>query len=143
LAVRQDQSAAARWFPAVLDVPLIRFLGAQAIDPDDPAAGLLLDVGETAVNAAEVMHGGTFATLLDLAAYLAVLPVLEPSEQAVTHAFSAAYLGAVVTGSTVRVRGEVLRRTRHLAYTTAQMMEQGGRLVATASVVKSIIPSRS
>ena len=132
-------SAVTRWFPAVLDVPLVRFLGARAVDPNDPSAGLVLQVGQSAVNAAGALHGGAFAALLDLAAYLAVLPLLGPDEQAVTHAIAASYIGPLRVGDTAYVRGEVLRRSSRLAFTTATMSDDKQRLVATASVTKSII----
>lgn len=134
-----DLTAHEKWFPLVLEVPLIEFCGAQPVDAENPAAGLSMVVSTRVLNAAGVMHGGAFATLLDLAAYLAVLPLLKPDEQAVTHALSASYLGGVHLDETVTVRGEVLRRTRRLAFTTASMTAANARLVATASVTKSII----
>ena len=134
-------SAIERWFRPVLEVPLIRFLGAEPIDQADPASGLRLEVGANALNAAGVVHGGTYATLLDLAAYLAVLPALEPDEQAVTHALSTSYLRGCPSGSTLFIRGELLRRMRRIAHTSARISRADGDIVATASVTKSIIRS--
>jgi uncharacterized protein (TIGR00369 family) len=134
-------SASAKWFPLVLAVPLIQFLDVHAVDEEDPAAGLSIVVSERALNAAGVMHGGAFATLLDLAAYLAVLPLLDQDEQAVTHALSASYLAPVPLNERVLVRGEVLRRSRRLAFAAATMTTHAGELVAAASVTKSIVSS--
>jgi uncharacterized protein (TIGR00369 family) len=131
-------SGAMAWFPRVIDVPLITFLGAEPEDPDDPTAGLSMVITDQALNAAGVLHGGVIATVLDLAAYLAVLPTLGDSEQAVTHSFSASYLSAAAAGETVLVKGAVLRRSRHLAFTSVSMTS-AERLVAVASVTKSIV----
>jgi uncharacterized protein (TIGR00369 family) len=129
------------WFPRVLDLPLITFLGARAEDPDDPSAGLSMVITDNALNAAGVLHGGAIATVLDLAAYLAVLPTLGDSEQAVTHSFFASYLSATGAGETVVAKGSVLRRSRHLAFTSVSMTSRD-RLVATAEVTKSIVALR-
>jgi uncharacterized protein (TIGR00369 family) len=129
------------WFPLVMAVPLVTFLGARAVDPDDPAAGISLVVGDNALNAAGVLHGGAVAALLDLAAYLAALPALHASEQAVTHAFSATYLSATRPGEELVATGVLLRRARHVMFMSATMRATD-QLVAVASVTKSVVPHR-
>ena len=126
------------WFPRVFEVPLITFLGAVPVDEQDPAAGLSFVVTEQTLNAAGALHGGVLGTVLDLAAYLSVLPTLERGEQAVTHAIAASYLTGAEVGETLIARGELLRRTRRLAFTSATVAS-GDRLIATASVTKSIL----
>lgn len=130
------------WFPLVFDVPLIRLIGATPIDAQDPAAGLSFVVTEATLNAAGALHGGVLGTVLDLAAYLSVIPTIRPGEQAVTHAISASYLGGSNIGETLVCRGALLRRTRRLAFASSSVVA-GDRLVATASVTKSIIPPAS
>jgi uncharacterized protein (TIGR00369 family) len=136
-----NPSGAMGWFRRVLEVPLITFLGASPEDPDDPSAGLSMVITDHALNAAGVLHGGVIATILDLAAYLAVLPTLGEAEQAVTHSFSASYLSVTTAGETVVAKGSVLRRSRHLAFTSVSMTSDE-RLVAVASVTKSIVTQR-
>jgi len=60
----------------VLDVALHRFLGITLVDPDDPARGITLVVGDEAVNNTDVLHGGIVTALLDVACYLTLLPQL-------------------------------------------------------------------
>lgn len=129
------------WFALVMDVPLVRYLGARPVDPVDPTAGVELEVTDTALNAAGVVHGGAIATILDLAAYLSVLPVLEREEQAVTHSFAASYVSSTGRGERVIATGTLVRRTRHLAFTTSSAMVSG-RIVAVASVTKSLVRPR-
>ena len=126
------------WFPRVFEVPLIAFLGAVPVDVHDPAAGLSFVVTENTLNAAKALHGGVLGTVLDLAAYLSVIPTLGRGEQAVTHAISASYLSGSEVGETLVARGELLRRTRRLAFSSASVTA-GDRLIATASVTKSIL----
>lgn len=126
------------WFPLVFDVPLITLIGAVPVDSDDPSAGLAFEITEQTLNAAGALHGGVLGTALDLAAYLSVLPTIGPGQQAVTHAISASYLAGAEVGATLFARGELLRRTRRLAFTSATIT-CGDRLIATASVTKSIV----
>ena len=126
------------WFPLVFEVPLIKFLEASPVDPADPTAGLSFAVTEKTLNAAGALHGGALGTVLDLAAYLCVLPTLGRGEQAVTHAISASYLAGGEVGETLVARGQLLRRTRRLAFTSASVTA-GDRLIATAQVTKSIL----
>ena len=129
------------WFPLVFEVPLIQLLAAAPVDAEDPTAGLSFVVTEKTLNAAGALHGGVLGTVLDLAAYLSVIPTLGPGEQAVTHAIAASYLTGSELGETLVARGQLLRRTRRLAFTSSAVTA-GDRLVATASVTKSIVGSR-
>lgn len=133
-----DLPGALRSFARVMSVPLIAFLGARPASADDPTAGLVLEVDDPTLNAAGVLHSGVIATMLDLAAYLAILPLLAPDEQAVTHHFSATYLSPTRIGELVAAKGRVLRAGRHVAFTEASV-RSADRLVATASVTKSIV----
>ena len=126
------------WFPLVFDVPLIRLIGARPVNDEDPEAGLTFTVTDGTLNAAGVLHGGVLGTVLDLAAYLSVIPELSPGEQAVTHAINASYITGTTPGESLIATGTLLRRSRHLAFASASV-HGGERLVATASVTKSII----
>lgn len=126
-------------FDRALAVPLLAFLGVAANDASDPRAGLHFIVGRDSLNAADALHGGAIATALDVAAYLAVLPDLEDSEEALTHAFSASYIAGAAEGERVEARASVLRRGRHLAFVSGEL-QTDDRLLATASVTKSIRP---
>jgi uncharacterized protein (TIGR00369 family) len=128
-------------FRQALGVPMLRFLGVNAIDESDPSAGLWFLVETQALNAANVLHGGTMATVLDLAAYLALLPELGEDEEATTHTFSASYLAGATAGERVEAHAEahasVLRRGRHIAFVTSELGTVSKPL-ATALVTKSI-----
>jgi len=120
-----------------LDVPLLRFLGASAIDEADPAAGLSFVVGAESLNAAAALHGGAIATVLDVVAYLTLLPRLEDSEEAITHAFSASYISGAAIGDRIEAHATVLRRSARLGFVAAEIRADS-TLLATALVTKSI-----
>ena len=125
----------------VFEVPLMRFFGARFEGWADGAAHVALDVDARHLNANDKLHGGTLSTLLDVSAYLAVLPSLESGQTAVTHSMSSSLMGAVSAGECLRVEGRVLRRGRSLAFvqSTATVHD---RLVATATVCKTLLVLR-
>jgi uncharacterized protein (TIGR00369 family) len=122
-----------------LGVPLLRFLGAELLDGDDPSAGLAVVAGDQSVNAVDYLHGGAISTVLDVAAWLSVLPELGDDEEAITHNLFVSYLTAVKESTPLVPTARVVRRSRRLAFAAAELRD-GERLVATAQVTKSIVP---
>jgi uncharacterized protein (TIGR00369 family) len=126
---------------AVLDIPLHRFLGMQLRDPAEPSAGIWFPVDRPAQNQAAVLHGGVVYTLLDVAAFLALLPELSDSEHAVTHDLSVSLIRPVAAEARVDVIGSVVRRGRTVAFLRAEASVDGA-VVAAAQVTKSVVPLR-
>ena len=120
-----------------LAVPLLRYLGAVLIDEPDPAKGIQFTAAPSTLNAAGWLHGGAIATVLDVAAYLAVIEELAADEEALTHGFAASYLAAVPAGTELKATARLLRRGRHIAFVGAELQSNDG-LIATANVTKSI-----
>lgn len=123
---------------AVLAIPLHRFLGIALLDEADPSAGIGFDVGEAAQNQAGVLHGGVVTALLDVASYLALVPLFAPGEHAVTHDLSVSLLRPVSAGARVEVKGTVLRKGRAVAFLRAEATVDG-TVVAAAQVTKTIV----
>lgn len=134
-----DPATLDAWFAGVLAVPIHAALGVTFADPQDPTQGLLLPVTGLAVNPQGVLHGGLVPTLLDVAAYLTVVPALRPGTNAVTHSAQASLARAVPEGATVHFRGHLDRIGRTLAFCGATA-HHDDRLVATGTLVKSIVP---
>jgi uncharacterized protein (TIGR00369 family) len=120
-----------------LAVPLLCFLGASLADGPDGFWSIDLRRGANSLNAVDALHGGVIATVLDVAAYLAVLPQLATAEEAVTIAFSAAYLATAAPDQPLRATGDFIRRTRHLAFATAELRSED-HLLALATVTKAV-----
>jgi uncharacterized protein (TIGR00369 family) len=128
--IMSSDAETARRLHLALDVPLLQFLGVSAIDARDPAAGIELAQTPKALNAVDALHGGVIATVLDVAAYLALLPQLADDEEAVTHMVSFSYLARPEAGAQLKATGEVLRRGGRLAFVTAAL-NSDDRLLAT------------
>lgn len=121
---------------SVLAIPLHRFLGVALAKPDEPAQGIVVEVGDASINNAAVLHGGVMTALLDVACYLAVLPHLGPDENAVTHDLSASILRPVPAGAGLEVRGRVMKLGRSTVFTRAEATV-GDDVVAMATVTKT------
>jgi uncharacterized protein (TIGR00369 family) len=120
-----------------LGVPLLRFLDVSAVDPQDPRAGVSLAPAANVMNAVDLPHAGAISTILEIAAYLALVSDLSPDEEAVSHALFVSYVARAEGTAPLMASGQVVRRTRGLAFVTAEL-NQDGRLLATAHVTKSI-----
>jgi uncharacterized protein (TIGR00369 family) len=125
-----------------LEVALAHALGAELVDSADPTAGVRFPVSGLAITPAGTLHAAALAAVVELAGYLAVLPTLESTEHAVTHAISTQYLRAARAGDWVYVVGTLTKRTRTLAFVSvAAVLEGAGqeRLVAHSQLTKSIV----
>ena len=126
---------------AAIEAPLLSFLGASLDRAQDGGYGLEITLGESSLNEVGTLQAGAISTLLEIAAYLAVLPHLGEGEEAVTHAFSACYLAGARAGERLRASATLVRRTRRLAFLAAELHSEE-TLLATASVTKSIVSAR-
>jgi uncharacterized protein (TIGR00369 family) len=126
---------------AAMSVPLLRLLGAELIDDEHPARGLSFEAGDQTINAADYLHGGVISTVLDVAAWLSVLPELNDDEGATTHNLLVSYLSELRGRASLTAVGTVIKCGRRLAFATAEL-RHSERLLATAHVTKSIVPAR-
>jgi len=121
-----------------LAVPLLRFVGASLLErAEEGCWSIGLTPSPNALNAVDALHGGVIATVLDVAAYLAVLPHLSRKEEAITIAFSASYIAPAPPNEQLRANGCMIRRTRQLAFAGAELRSDSG-LLAPATVTKAI-----
>lgn len=126
---------------AALAIPLQDALGARPIDPGDPTGGLVFPVTGLAINPGGTLHAGALGAILELAAFLALLPELGSTEHAVTHHISTQILSPGRAGEEVRVTATLERRTRRLGFVSATATV-GDRLVARSQITKSVIAIR-
>jgi uncharacterized protein (TIGR00369 family) len=126
-------------FQSALAVPLLRFLHAEPADAEDPTSGIKIKVTPDNVNAVNALHGGAIATVLDVAAYLALLPELGDNEEAITHALFVNYLSAGAIGDPLTATARVVRKGGRVAFVASEL-RAGDRLIATAQVTKSVLP---
>lgn len=126
---------------AVLDVPLLRFLGARFDGWHEERAAVSLLVGPDALNANDRLHGGVICTLLDVTAYLALLPTLTPPETAVTHNMNTSFFAAASLNDAMRFEARVVHRGRSIAFVESEA-RAGDKRIALATVCKSVLVLR-
>ena len=96
---------------------------------------------ELGTRRADVMHGGAIASLIDAAAGAAVLTLREDDDDTwggqATLDMNVTYLNAATTAVVAEAR--VLRSSRTLAFTTVDVRDAAGVLVAAGRATYSII----
>lgn len=122
----------------LLETTIHQHMGLRAADPNDPAAGLVLDITEPLVNNSRMLHGGLVATSLDVACAWAIFGDLADNEVVLTNSLAISYLRPAPLGSRLWIKAEVLRRGAATAFLRAEAGIDD-KLVATAQVVKAIV----
>ena len=117
-----------------LDNPLLEYLGIRQVATAPGRCEFRLDVLPRHLNRSGSLHGGAVATLLDAACGYAGLHAEDgsaPPAQAVTVMLTISYLGRVDAGR-IRALGRVIGGGRKLYFSTAELIAEDGRLIATA-----------
>jgi uncharacterized protein (TIGR00369 family) len=122
----------------VLDVPLMRYLGARYLGHAEDSARVSLTVGAQALNGNGGLHAGALYSLLDVVAYLAAMRSFERGQTATTHTISVSLMRPVAEGAELELEGRVLKRGRSLIFVQSEA-RVGDKQVAVATVCKSIV----
>lgn len=123
-----------------LELPLHRFLGVTAIESAAGRGEIILKVTENVVNSSGMFHGGVLYTLCDVCAWGAVMSLLDDDTVPVTHDLHVSVMRPAKLGDTVRFSAEVVKRGRSVCFMEVKATVEG-RLIATASVTKSLVKS--
>lgn len=122
-----------------LSVPLVAALDVRLIDDADPPAGVWFESrAPIAGNGVGGVHASVLGAVLELSAYLALLPQLRGDEHAVSHAVSTQLIGPARLGARVEARGVADPRTGRLGFVSVAASGPAGML-ARAQVTKSIV----
>lgn len=120
-------------------IPLLARCGYELEACADGRATGALDVSVELAGPSGHLNGTELYGLLDCTAWFAVATVLGPDEAAVTHDAHFSMLGVAPTGTRVSLEAHVVKRGRSLAFLRVEAFADG-RLFATATVTKSILP---
>lgn len=120
------------------EVPLHRFYGLEVLEMAPGRGRAAMTVSDDTSNVHGWLHGGVYYAVLDVAAYLGVVPLLEVGENAVTHDIHVSVLRPGRRGQTLTLSGRVRRRGRSLVFCEAEAWIDG-KLAASARVTKSIV----
>lgn len=117
------------------------FLGARLGRVSRGEVDVELEVGPQHLNLFGTMHGGLIATLADTATGLAMLTALEPGTAHLTTSLGVTFLAPGRAG-VVTARGRVLKPGRRFGYAEADVVNEGGDLLARATATFTILPER-
>ncbi|XP_054771938.2 acyl-coenzyme A thioesterase 13-like [Lytechinus pictus] len=84
------------------------------------------------------LHGGFTATAVDFMTTIALIADEEDSRPGVSLNLSVNYMKALKIGDKITLEGEVLRKGRSVAYTTARIFKENGELAAHGTHIKHL-----
>jgi uncharacterized protein (TIGR00369 family) len=116
---------------AIEAVPFAKLLGIELEEVAPGTATLGFDIKDELKQNHGVVHGGAIASLIDTATAFAIISLLPPNEQATTADLTISYLRPLKNGrahSTARV----VRAGRRLIVVSAELVDDAGKLIATA-----------
>jgi uncharacterized protein (TIGR00369 family) len=88
---------------------------------------------EEACNPLGSVHGGVYAVAHDAAMNFATNSALERGDRAATISINYSTMRAANAGDLLRLRGEVVRITKQIAYLETTITNEAGELVSTAT----------
>ncbi|MEY4373787.1 MAG: putative Thioesterase domain [Actinomycetota bacterium] len=118
--------------------PLHRHVGLEFLDPDQPHLGCRFTAAPHLDGREGSLNGGVLSMILDATAFLALEPLLDDDEDAISHDLHISMLRGVRTGDVVELRGTVVQRGRRVAFVNSEATVNG-RIVASARITKSIV----
>ncbi len=113
------------------EVPYIKLLGLELVGLKPGEAVLRLSMRDELRQPHGVLHGGATASLIDTATAFAVVSVLDKGEKASTVDLTVHYLRPVTEGA-ILCTARIVRGGRRLLTTSAEVVNDEGKLIATA-----------
>ena len=99
-------------------------------------------VSANLLNAGGVAHGGLHSTMLDTALGGALVSLIKKEEWCATAQLDISFLNAANVGDVLVAEGKVLRRGRNLAHCDGILLNQDGKIIATAKGTWAIWESK-
>jgi acyl-CoA thioesterase len=112
-------------------VPFSRLLGIELVEVTSGSATLSLEVRDDLKQNHGVVHGGAIASLIDSAMAYAIIPLLTAKEKVTTVDLTISYLRPLTRGRAT-AKATVVRAGRRLFVVTAEVLDDDGKLAATA-----------
>ena len=130
-----------RMAKVVAFMPFARQLGMELVEASEGYAKLRLPFQKENTTAADALHGGAVASLIDTTGAMAAWTTAEiatPRYFGSTVGITANYLSAVV-GEDCYAEGRVLKRGKEIIYSDVRVTNQAGKLLAQGTVIYRII----
>jgi uncharacterized protein (TIGR00369 family) len=116
---------------ALETVPFAKLLGIEVEDVSPGIATLGFAIRDNLKQNNGVVHGGAIASLVDTATALAIISLLPPDEKATTVDLTISYLRPLRNGR-AHATARVIRAGRRLIVVSAELLDDEGKLIATA-----------
>jgi uncharacterized protein (TIGR00369 family) len=116
-----------------------RWLGLSLERVERGEVDVAMDVAPHHLNLMGTLHGGMIATLADTATGLAFRTTLESGLTFTTTQLAVAFLRPGGVGR-VLARGRVVKPGRRVGYAEADVVDDGGRLLARATATFAVLP---
>jgi uncharacterized protein (TIGR00369 family) len=130
--MKDDADAeAARARAAFERVPYAQLLGLELGEVGRGAATVYLDVRDELKQNNHIMHGGATASLIDTAAALAIVTLLEPHETTSTVDLTIHYLRPLTRGRAA-AHARVIRAGRRVIIVSVDVLDETETIAATA-----------
>lgn len=102
------------------------------------AQHFVLRAGARHCNSHGIVHGGLMMTMIDLT--LVITAKSAPREQLVTVSMNSEFTASAREGDLIEAQGELVRRTRSLAFVRGQVTCGERTLLTASAVLKPIVP---
>ena len=132
---REEQD---RRIDVTLKAPFQRFVNLKISEREPGYSTLEMESSENVMNATGFVHGGVIYAMLDVAAYVALLPLMNDDQNAVTHDIFVNVIRPSPKDRTIIFKGIVRKVGKRLAFCDSEAYCDG-ELVATGRITKSII----
>lgn len=122
-------------------MPFAKHLGMELVEASDGYAKLRLRFQRENTTAADALHGGAIASLIDTTGAMAAWTTAEiatPRYFGSTVGINVNYLSAVI-GEDALAEGRVLKRGKEIIYSDVRVTNEAGKLLAQGTVVYRII----
>src|SRR5678816_1437522 len=126
-----DERLKEKIFASFGKVPFVRLIGMELVELLVGEAIIRLDMRDELRQPYGLLHGGATASLIDTATAFAVLGNLDEGEMASTVDLTIQYLRPHTEGA-VTCTAKVTRAGKRLIFVSAEVVNEQGKLVATA-----------
>ncbi|MGI9034898.1 MAG: PaaI family thioesterase [Pyrinomonadaceae bacterium] len=126
-----EEEGKRRALAVVKDTPYLKLLGIELVEISREKAVLKLPMREKLRQPHGILHGGTTASLIDTATAFAVAAQWAEGEKASTVDLTVHFLRPVID-ETIVCTAKVLRAGRRLLTVSADVVNDEGKLIATA-----------
>ena len=131
-----------RLLSLINQAPFFRLLNMKVLELGWSHALVELDLSQQHLNPFGGVHGGTYTSLIDTAAYWSAYCQMDPETSFVTVDVSVNMMAAAV-GDKLTARGECLTMGRTLGLTEATVKDARGRIIAHGSSKVVAIPGKN